>query len=176
MATTIKKGLLCRDGEFENGVFPYTGVDCVFDDNGNALSKTITAIDEEIDDAGRVLDDLNKKVGSDLLWTNANSTSTFGAQTLQLDFKGYRFLNITFRQVYSGSYFESVIAPTDTSAKYMTSGVRWDGSSNWNIARSFGVFSSGAQISFQNAYRFNTYASGTMDNVFLIPFKIYGIK
>ena len=44
MPTTIKKGLLCRDGEFENGLYPYTQMDCVFDSNNS------TTLDVVVDD------------------------------------------------------------------------------------------------------------------------------
>ena len=44
MATTIKKGLLCRDSDLENAIFPYTSTDCVFDESGTPINNTITKL------------------------------------------------------------------------------------------------------------------------------------
>lgn len=43
MATEIKKGLICTDEQKTKGIYPYTSMDCVFDENGDVLEDVFVS-------------------------------------------------------------------------------------------------------------------------------------
>ena len=89
MATTVKKGLLCRDSNLENAIFPYTGTDCVFDDSGIPINNTIT------------------KLNNKQLFVRRNLSTTSGSSSpyawqVNAKLEGYKVANFAVMAGYSG--------------------------------------------------------------------------
>lgn len=179
----MKKGLICKDIELTEGIFPYTSADCVFNENNESLDEILSNIsDTKIPELNNALDDLSSRVDVKVLWTNSSPISSFSQQSLNIDYTAYDFLNIVFKQEANpgsgaGIYYDSVVIPTVPNNTYIFTSIKFSGSgNNVNIARACGTYNSRQQFAFQDACKFSTYATYTTDNTMLIPIRIIGIK
>lgn len=114
----------------------------------------------------------DKGVTLDLLWTNANPSSNFAAQTLSLNLSSYKFILIVCRAA--------------TTRDMLFTNVCTIGSEPWQQKlfvpdytmrnRYCTVTTTG--ISFDSAFYYATYANSaaTSTDAQVIPYKIYGVK
>lgn len=107
----------------------------------------------------------------DLLWTNPNPTADFAADTITLSESAanYDFLVIEYKNSKTSTYRGLFTVPTDAQCTlYFYSDVFY----TRNITAI-----SGTSVTIDDAKRIATYgAAGTVSNVALIPYKIYGMK
>ena len=109
----------------------------------------------------------------DLLWENADVSSTFAAQTIPLDLSNYIAVYVSIGATSGTLYCEGIIvigAPT-VSLRIASS----NGSASATYFRSATVTTTG--VDFSDATRFTNGTSGTttVTNA-MIPYQIYGIK
>lgn len=108
-----------------------------------------------------------------LLWENASPTSTFAAQTVQIDLSAYDFVMIEMKSsTTSDAYFtyigEAVTGHKGFIQKIVTLN---DGAGVSGIERQFTLVASG--VDFTRA--FNYVGNATVNNE-MIPYRIFGIK
>ena len=130
---------------------------------GNLSKYTFTPVESGADPV---------KVGIDmeLLWANSSPSSSFAEQAVSVDMSSYSLVGIEFRRANDTSnnncFYISPINGTEYSAISQRGGK--------TIYRAFTASSGG--VSFAQAYFFNTYGSGAVDNTSMIPYKIYGVR
>ena len=110
----------------------------------------------------------NKPFDMKLLWTNPDVSSNFDAQTVSIDLSKYEMIFIEYDRVAGTSSYNSTSLMTK-DYQTMVTGI----ASSKLIMRAATATDSG--VTFTRAQIYNTYGSGTNDNSYLIPFKIYGI-
>ena len=104
----------------------------------------------------------------ELLWTNANPTTNFTAQTVAVDFTDYTFFGIVSMFSTSSQYMLKMqIFPVVLNADYIL-----------EITGRGSTATGGRRMSYTNsglAFQQGTYA-GTNEDTHLIPYQIYGIR
>ena len=149
---------------------------------GVSLKKVQSLIDSAVSTVNSKISTLNSSVTSvynivkalegkhpvaKLLWTNPNSTSSFGAQTVSVSLSAYTFVVITFRnQAGSENAVFGQVFPI--SGRSMAFSVAKD--SGAVLRRYMNITSTG--IWFENA----TYDSNSSNNALLVPWSIYGLN
>ena len=114
-------------------------------------------------------DNLFPKGKMELLWTNSAPTSSFSAQTVQLDLTNYGMVAIMVEE--STSYSD-----------YLTTYYVPVGAKKYEILQSFSnlryryVNVTSAGVGFEAGNKYATYGTKSTDNSLLIPYQIYGIK
>lgn len=108
-----------------------------------------------------------------LLWTNSSVTSAFSPQDVFLDLSDYQFVYISFFQATNGNYYCSSLL-SKLGVRDLVSSVSFSGNTNPLIARAVTITDDA--VYFGAAYAYSTYGAGTLNNNFLVPFRIYGIK
>ena len=110
----------------------------------------------------------------DLLWTNANPSSNFAAQTVAVDLSGYTYVGIIFKSSTGATYNFSTPLYIFQKNSYWSYNNEGGG---YLIQRVVNVLNDGSGITFGDCSRLNTYPNGTRttDNGRLIPYQIYGI-
>ena len=137
---------------------------------GNISLQEVLTAGTGIDITGNVI---SSKLNMDLLWTNSNTGTAFNEQTLNLNLTDYKLVLIEFKQ-YSGTskFISNVFIKLAVDEVVQT--INYSGNMNYIIARGLRVNDSG--VNFGTAYIYNSYASATPDNNYIVPFRIYGIK
>lgn len=118
-------------------------------------------------------DVVSSNLNMDLLWTNSNPDTAFNEQTLNLSLTAYRLVYVEFRQ-YSGTSNFIGNAFLKLGVNEIVQTINYSGSTNYIIARNLKISDTG--VTFGAAYVYNSYASGTLNNSYIIPYRIYGIK
>ena len=105
----------------------------------------------------------------DLLWTNPNPTSNYGANTVSVDLSEYGAVLVTFNY----SALASLLCPVDGNKYMVTIGNVSTTSSSPSVPRRRGFTPSTSGIAFETSY-----ISGTTTEAqgACIPYQIFGIK
>lgn len=117
------------------------------------------------------------KAGKTLLWTNASPTAAFSEQTVALDLSNYGSVEVIYKLHAGQSVY---VAPQRVTKDIETITVSASGAAGFfagaiaMLARSASLVSSG--VHFSAASLATTSAAWSVDNLCLIPYKIYGIK
>ena len=144
------------DVNTQDELYPRTKASAVSDNDGNTLGNI--AVWNALDVASGV-NTVNVGLDMDLLWTNSAPTSSFSAQTIQLDLSGYALILITSEN--SVSFAENNVGSKSQITYSSTSGqIRH---------RDFTVVTTG--ITFDAGY-----GGSSTDNTNCRPYKIYGIR
>ncbi len=135
----------------------------------NLLAKDIAYKDTNVEDA---LDDLYDKSAVDLIWTNSSPTSSFAAQTININLSNYNYIVIVLvtsdgSSIYDWTPHSTILLPVLSS---------WDGysakASATGTSLTRGLKVETGKIIFTDA----KYTDGETNNAGVIPYKIYGIK
>lgn len=115
------------------------------------------------------IETLEQGVTMKLLWENPNPTSSFAAQTVELDLSEYDKVLVIFKSYNTQEQYISVICKKDinTRCSYL-----WDAS--YIYLRNITPKSSG--VTFGDCYYGKLLQSMATQNTGLIPIEIYGIK
>lgn len=160
----IKKGLICTDENLNNGVYPYTQTDCVFDENGNSLDGLLLYHGNGVD---TTLDTL--PIDMDLLYRNDQPTATFNTQTFQIDFSSYEYVLIQF--------VTHTTLQTENFTLLCKVGARSELYAVTTQIRKRFVTVNSNSIFFDVGTSVTTYNTvGNTDNNSCIPLKVYGLK
>lgn len=107
-------------------------------------------------------------VSMKLLWTNPNPTANFAAQTVALNLSGYDFFAIVpIFSVASPTFIPAQVFPCDDSQTHVMTVTARTNNNNGGRQITFSV----SGLAFGSA----TY-SGSTNNSYAIPYKIYGIR
>lgn len=110
----------------------------------------------------------NTGVTMTLLWTNPDPTSSFAAQTVSADLSGYSFYGIVpIFSTATPNIIPMQVFPCDDSQNHVMTVTARSNNNN-----------GGRQITFSTSgltFGAGTY-SGSSNNSYAIPYKIYGIK
>ena len=107
---------------------------------------------------------------ADLLWQNASPTTTFAAQTINLNSKGYGFVLVAFiRSGAAGTTYQSSIVAAKSGRQRASSNI-----SGKIIYRD--VSCSDTAVTFLGGSIISSYGSEAEDNDKMIPYRIYGIR
>lgn len=155
MATTITKELLCKDANLTQGVYPYTALDCVFDESGNSLESLV----------GSTLD---------VLWTNPSPSDTSGFTGDDYDFdispKNYRVFVVDFKSRYNYANGPTLIITVKNKSNNVLIVTQ-------NKLAQRGITITDTGMTVGDCAYFNTYgASSDTSNIYLIPTVVYGVK
>ena len=115
----------------------------------------------------------------ELLWNNASSTSSFAAQTIEVDLSKYDFVVIRYRAHTGGtSYvYELMRVRANNLTNPTYSMVNMNGSSAITVCvRTAAPYSAGVVFSDVTAKNTVSTAAGVADNARLVPTEIYGVK
>lgn len=116
-----------------------------------------------------------------LLWTNPNPTSSFSGQTIAMDLSNYDAVEVEIAEPRPSLHYDAVVTPISTIKKdaygyvlYLHT-IRGSGANeNTGIRR---IHPTASGIIFED-YKYKNRRTGTIttDNIYCIPYKIYGIK
>ena len=115
---------------------------------------------------GTVVLDLGDIGFAELLWTNASPTSSFSAQTVQLDLSAYDFILVY--AMWSTSY-QFIIPPHIAFIPITDARIDSTDTGGQSLEREFSTDSTGVTFSVGKLGTSN-------NNTMIIPYKIYGIK
>ena len=104
---------------------------------------------------------------AELLWSNASPTSVFSAQTISLDLSNYDYILIEGLRSISYPNDKTKVLSLCPKGQTVNYSVSSDGTTDNGAARTVTV--SNAGVTFSNAH-----SSGSTQNYFAIPLKIYG--
>lgn len=111
----------------------------------------------------------------DLLWENSLPSSDFAAQSITVNnIRNYKLVLVMFK-IYKGADYNSSCIAVVGGGPNLASSIRWDGNSNITAVRALTAHTYGT-VTFQNAYRFDTYSIATGDSGYMIPVAIYGMN
>ena len=167
----FKKGNLYTNEAKTEGIYPNTVYSAIFKDD---MSKTLAA---DLGDLSHYnaqtitsgVDPLYLHLEMDLLWENASHTSTFAAQTIQLDLSGYSLILVFFKRSTTDNSYGSNINKIGIGS-LCTCGAS---STNLTSTLSRKYTSSSSGITFTTGFNSN---GGNANDDYMIPYQIYGIK
>lgn len=112
---------------------------------------------------------LETKVSMDLLWTNANTKSTFASQTLELGLNDYDMYIVT--ALHSTSAANAVSGIQTVGSHIRLNSATASTSSSTIFSRLIDYVASNGSLKF-----YDCRSNGSVDNSNIIPQRIYGIK
>ena len=128
----------------------------------------------------RALKTLDEKFNMDLLWKNESPTSTFANQNITIDATGYNLMVIRYRLCAADGYdvYDTAICVKGQRG-WMSTSMGSSGQAGvytYAIWRQWAVNSNGLVV-FYDCYKNNkTTNAPEMDNDWVIPYQIYGMK
>ena len=128
-------------------------------------------IKNDVTNLGTRVTALENDTNYDLLWTNSNPSAPYQANSINLDYSGYKFLLIVFKNYTTNQTWENTtliraVTSTQSHSISLDGGrIRY---------RGFGLISSG--VDFGGGYSYENYGTSAVDNNCNIPYQIYGIK
>lgn len=118
---------------------------------------------------------LSNAKGMDLLWQNASPTSAFARQQLIIDMDGYDFLIVELK--YAKTTDETVICFGKPAVQFLLTATAWASYANIGYSSRLMVpIDGGFQVESAYVHNMASTSSGTQNNDYLIPYKIFGIK
>ena len=115
------------------------------------------------------VEDLGKAIGinMELLWTNASHTSIFGSQRIDIDLRRYKLILIDL-------YYSTTSNAKVSAVSFNNSSCYISYNNPFILYRSVNI--SDTFVNFSPAYRSATYGSENINNNYLIPYQIFGVK
>lgn len=132
---------------------------------------TLEEIEESEDLTGKIasasaVKDSNGTIKGCLLWENANTTSSFPKQTIQLDLSQYAYIGVDFKRTKDvDSYHAFFFSRKDVMGTCITN------YSETNIVRYMTASDTGVYFGFAGKF-----TASTEDTGYMIPVKIYGYR
>lgn len=111
---------------------------------------------------------ISGRMGMELLWTNPSPTSSFASQTVSVDLSDYAGVLIVCKQHKSvESYFNFLSLTVAESIRFLCGSGKLS-FRNATVSSAGVVFTDGSYV--------NTYGTDAVNNDYVIPYKIYGIR
>ena len=164
--------------DVEEGQVVLTNAD-LLDNHPASYFATKSDVDSAIEELNTAIE--NSGLKTDLLWTNANPTSAFASQTINVNLSNYKQTAIIYNTYGSGlqRFNTSIIT---IGINHILNGTGSDGGTDstftgtlYNTLRS--VTATSSKISFGSGYiKFINSSSISKDDNAIIPRMIYGIK
>ena len=174
----FKKGNIYTDANKTNGIYPNTVFSAVYTDDMSATLGDVASYSATTLVSG--VNPIEIGIDMDLLWENASPTSSFAAQTISLDLSNYRGIYVIALAVKadSNSYLNDIFLKKGIKISFARN---TSGQANFPTvgtavfaARPYTFQDSGIDIGdCYFAYDSWMYA---LDNGYLVPYKIYGIR